>query len=112
MAVIEGMLSNLLTLKGAIGVGGTCIFASRFILQWLISERRGESVIPFSFWILSIVGSAMLLTYAFLDHDPVVLLGQSTGIFVYTRNIVLLRRKHRQMSAGMIRGQKVGGEDE
>ncbi len=93
MEILSGMLENLLSFKGAIGVIGTLMFASRFIVQWIVSERRQESVIPFSFWILSIAGCLLLLVYAVLDHDPVVLMGQSAGCIVYTRNIILIRRR-------------------
>jgi lipid-A-disaccharide synthase-like uncharacterized protein len=71
---------------------GQAIFASRFIVQWIASERKKRSVIPLSFWWLSIAGSLTLLTYAIYQQDPVFILGQSTGMLIYLRNLYLLRR--------------------
>ena len=78
-----------------LGFAGQALFASRFLIQWIVSERRGESVIPVAFWYLSLGGSALLLTYAILRKDPVFMLGQMTGSIVYVRNLVLIRRKAR-----------------
>ena len=76
-----------------IGFVGQFIFASRFIVQWIYSEKRGESSIPIIFWYLSIVGGLSLLIYAIFRKDPVIILGQSFGILVYTRNLILIYRK-------------------
>lgn len=76
-----------------LGFAGQALFASRFLVQWIVSERRGESVIPVAFWYLSIGGSVLLFTYAVLRRDPVFMLGQATGSIVYVRNLVLIRRK-------------------
>ena len=78
-----------------LGFAGQALFASRFLVQWIVSERRGESVIPVAFWYLSIGGSILLFTYAVLRRDPVFMLGQATGSIVYVRNLVLIRRKAR-----------------
>ena len=69
-----------------VGFVGQGHFASRFIVQWIYSERKGESHIPIIFWYLSIFGGIGLLTYAIFRKDPVIILGQSFGIFVYIRN--------------------------
>ena len=69
------------------------VFASRFLYQWLRSERAGESIIPIAFWYLSIVGSSMLLAYAIHQRDPVFILGQATGSIIYIRNLILIHRK-------------------
>jgi lipid-A-disaccharide synthase-like uncharacterized protein len=74
------------------GLCGQAIFASRFIVQWIASERKKRSVIPLSFWWLSIAGSVTLLTYAIYQKDPVFILGQSTGVLIYLRNLYLLKR--------------------
>lgn len=74
------------------GFLGQFLFTSRFVLQWLLSERAGRSVTPVQFWYLSIVGSLMLLAYAIAVMDPVIILGQAFGTVVYTRNLVLMRR--------------------
>lgn len=75
-----------------IGFLGQALFFSRFLLQWLASERQHQSVIPLGFWYLSLGGGLMLLSYALHKHDPVFTLGQAFGAFVYTRNLWLIRR--------------------
>jgi lipid-A-disaccharide synthase-like uncharacterized protein len=76
-----------------IGFLGQACFFSRFLVQWLASERAGRSVVPRAFWYLSIAGGAIVLTYAIWRRDPVFILGQSVGLFVYLRNLILLRRE-------------------
>ena len=76
-----------------IGFLGQGLFASRFIVQWIYSEKKGESHIPIVFWYLSILGGIGLLTYAIFRKDPVIILGQSFGIFVYIRNLLLIYNK-------------------
>ena len=73
-----------------IGFIGQGLFASRFIVQWIYSEKKGKSSIPIIFWYLSIFGGLGLLTYAIFRKDPVIILGQSFGIFVYLRNLILI----------------------
>lgn len=67
------------------------LFSARFLVQWIASERRRKSVVPTAFWHLSLGGSALLLAYAIHRHDPVFILGQSFGVVVYLRNLMLLR---------------------
>lgn len=76
-----------------LGFAGQAAFASRFLVQWIVSEKRGESVIPMAFWYLSLSGSAMLLLYAIYRRDPVFIVGQSFGSLVYIRNLTLIYRK-------------------
>jgi len=76
-----------------IGFFGQGVFASRFIVQWIYSEKKGESSIPIIFWYLSIIGGICLLIYSIFRQDPVIILGQSFGILVYTRNLILIYRK-------------------
>ena len=73
-----------------IGFTGQGLFASRFIIQWLYSEKVGKSSIPLSFWYLSIFGGLGLLSYAIYRQDPVIILGQTFGIFIYLRNLFLI----------------------
>ena len=80
------------------GFTGQVLFSLRFVVQWWRSERAGRSVIPLEFWYLSLAGGAVLLTYAVYRRDPVFILGQLTGVAVYTRNLVLLRREARAAS--------------
>ncbi len=75
-----------------LGFASQLVFGSRFLVQWVVSERRGESVIPSYFWYASLVGSAGLLIYAIHIHDPVFILGQAFGFVVYTRNLKLRRQ--------------------
>ena len=73
-----------------IGFLGQGLFASRFIVQWISSEKKGESTIPIVFWYLSIFGGLGLLTYAIFRKDPVIILGQLFGILIYLRNLILI----------------------
>ena len=75
-----------------IGFLGQGIFASRFIVQWIYSEKKGESLIPVIFWYLSIFGGISLLAYAVFRKDPVIIVGQVFGIFIYLRNLILIYR--------------------
>ncbi|MCY3988896.1 MAG: lipid-A-disaccharide synthase N-terminal domain-containing protein [Gammaproteobacteria bacterium] len=77
----------------AVGLGGQAIFASRFLYQWIASERAGRSHIPRAFWYLSLAGGLTLLSYAIHRGDPVFILGQTTGAMIYIRNLVLLHRR-------------------
>ena len=76
-----------------IGFIGQGLFASRFIVQWIYSEKKGESQIPLIFWYLSIFGGIGLLIYAIFRKDPVIIVGQTFGIFIYLRNLILIYRK-------------------
>ncbi len=86
-------LSNIELIFLIIGFVGQGLFASRFIVQWIYSERKGESSIPIIFWYLSIFGGIGLLIYAIFRKDPVIILGQSFGIIIYLRNLILIYRK-------------------
>jgi len=75
-----------------IGFAGQFLFASRFIVQWIYSEKVGQSTIPIIFWYLSIFGGIGLLIYAISRKDPVIITGQLFGIFIYMRNLILIYR--------------------
>jgi len=75
-----------------LGFSGQAIFGTRFLVQWIYSEKEKKSVIPVSFWYMSLVGSILLLVYACMRRDPVFIIGQSTGFIVYLRNIYFIRR--------------------
>ena len=79
-----------------IGFLGQGLFASRFIVQWIYSEKKGESYIPLVFWYLSIFGGIGLLIYAISRKDPVIIMGQTFGIFIYLRNLFLIYRKRNE----------------
>jgi lipid-A-disaccharide synthase-like uncharacterized protein len=74
----------------ALGFLGQAMFSGRFVVQWVASERKKASVIPPAFWWLSLAGGATLLAYAIHRRDPVFIIGQSAGLLVYGRNLVLL----------------------
>lgn len=80
----------------AIGFVGQALFSMRFLVQWIASERRKESVIPIYFWYFSVGGGLTLLAYAVHRVDPVFMVGQAAGLFVYSRNLYLIHRKERQ----------------
>ncbi len=78
----------------AIGFAGQACFFSRFLVQWVASERAKRSVIPMAFWYLSLAGGLVLFIYAVHLGDPVFIVGQSTGAFIYLRNIWLRTREN------------------
>ncbi len=79
-----------------VGLGGQIMFMMRFLIQWIVSEREKKSIIPISFWWFSIGGAAILLAYAIWRRDPVFILGQSLGFFIYTRNLWLIYGERRR----------------
>ena len=88
-------LSNIELIFLIIGFSGQGLFASRFIVQWIYSEKKGESTIPIIFWYLSIFGGFGLLIYAIFRKDPVIILGQAFGILIYLRNLILIYRRNK-----------------
>ena len=76
-----------------IGFIGQAMFTMRFLVQWITSEKKKESVIPIAFWFFSIAGGITLLSYAIYRRDPVFILGQSFGILVYSRNLYFIYQK-------------------
>jgi len=73
-----------------VGLFGQILFSMRFILQWIVSEKKKKSIIPVSFWYFSMFGSVTLLSYAIYQQDPVFILGQSFGMIVYLRNLYFI----------------------
>jgi len=76
-----------------LGLFAQLLFFLRFFVQWVVSEKKGKSTIPVSFWYFSIVGSILLLIYSIYRKDLVFIIGQSVGSFIYTRNLILIYRK-------------------
>ena len=76
-----------------VGFIGQALFASRFIVQWIYSEKKGQSAIPIIFWYLSIFGGIGLLIYAIFRKDPVIIVGQLFGILIYLRNLILIYKR-------------------
>mgnify|MGYP000485748634 FL=1 len=86
-----------------IGFVGQALFGARFIIQWIISEKQGESTIPLAFWYCSIGGSIVLLTYAIHKQDIVFIVGQSLGSIVYIRNLILIDRKRKVLAGAELK---------
>ena len=78
------------------GFTGQAAFSLRFLVQWICSERKGESHIPLAFWYFSVVGGSFLLIYAVLRKDPVIIVGQFAGLIVYLRNLRLIYKKEKR----------------
>ena len=76
-----------------IGLAGQLLFTSRFLVQWIASERARESIVPVAFWYFSLAGGLMLLSYAVYRADPVFILGQALGVVIYLRNLWLIHAK-------------------
>ena len=75
---------------------GQIIFTLRFIYQWIYSRKRQESLLPLGFWLISLTGSCIIVSYALVRHDPVLILGQSTGLIVYIRNIWIMKHSKKE----------------
>ena len=69
------------------GSMGQIIFTLRFVYQWIYSKRKDESLLPIGFWVISLLGALIIVSYAIYRRDPVLILGQSTGLIAYSRNI-------------------------
>lgn len=82
-----------------IGYVAQALFTMRFLVQWLASEKAGKSVVPLAFWIFSLGGGALLLVYALYKRDPVFIIGQSTGLLIYIRNLQLIQKSTQREKA-------------
>jgi lipid-A-disaccharide synthase-like uncharacterized protein len=80
------------------GVCAQLLFAARFLVQWITSERAGKSVIPFAFWIFSMGGGLMTLVYGIVKREPVIILGQGLSTIIYVRNIMLIMKERKSNS--------------
>jgi lipid-A-disaccharide synthase-like uncharacterized protein len=81
------------------GLFGQLLFMGRFLVQWIASEKERRSVVPLAFWYFSIGGAVVLFSYACYRGDPVFILGQSLGLFIYLRNLWLIRNERRNADA-------------
>lgn len=79
-----------------LGFAGQIFFTARFLVQWIVSEKEGKSVVPIAFWFLSIGGGTLLLIYALYRRDPVFILGQGMGLFIYLRNLMLIAKERKR----------------
>jgi len=78
-----------------LGIIAQLVFTLRFVYQWFYSEKRKESSLPLGFWALSLIGALLILIYAIIRRDPVLLLGHLLGVFLYARNVLILRGEKR-----------------
>jgi lipid-A-disaccharide synthase-like uncharacterized protein len=84
----------------AIGFLGQALFSARFLVQWLQSEREKKSVFPVAFWYFSIAGGITLSAYAIYRKDPVFIVGQLTGLFIYLRNLYFVTYERKNLKSG------------
>ena len=76
-----------------LGIIAQVIFTFRFIYQWIYAEQHKESVLPMGFWILSLMGACLILSYAIIRKDPVLFIGHLFGIVIYARNVYLMKKQ-------------------
>ena len=76
-----------------LGLFAQFLFTMRFVVQWIASERAGKSIIPFSFWVLSIGGGGLLFLYALVRADLVYIIGQGSGLLIYFRNVSFVMKE-------------------
>jgi lipid-A-disaccharide synthase-like uncharacterized protein len=99
MHVLKEFLRVLANPMALFGVIGQTIFFSRFLIQWIASEKKKESHIPLVFWYLSIGGALLTLVYAVWRRDPVFSIAQVVGLFVYVRNLMLIQNSRKSANA-------------
>ena len=95
-------MSTTETIWLVIGFLGQGLFFGRWLVQWIVSERKSESRMPIAFWYLSLVGGLITLAYAVYRRDPVFIAGQSIGALVYVRNLMLIHRQGPQPASGSV----------
>jgi lipid-A-disaccharide synthase-like uncharacterized protein len=94
--LFPGKRIDTMTFWVIIGLLAQGLFASRFLVQWIVSEKKKRSTMPIYFWYSSVCGGILLLIYAIHIQDPVFILGQSMGLVVYTRNLILIHRRKKE----------------
>ena len=82
----------------AFGLVAQLLFTARFLVQWISSERAGQSVVPMAFWFFSMGGGLMTLVYGIAKREPVIILGQALATIIYVRNIILIARNRGKAS--------------
>jgi lipid-A-disaccharide synthase-like uncharacterized protein len=80
-----------------VGFIGQAMFTMRFLIQWVTSEKKRQSIIPVSFWYFSLGGGLILLAYAIHRADPVFIMAYLPGNFIYFRNLYLIRKKQQSV---------------
>ena len=102
LSLLGDALSHAVLPGIVIGFLGQGLFFGRWVIQWIVSERKAESQMPLAFWYLSLVGGLITLAYAIYRRDPVFIAGQSIGALVYVRNLMLIHRRGPQPASGSI----------
>ena len=82
------------------GIVAQVLFAMRFVVQWIASEKAGKSVMPIAFWFFSMAGGTLTLIYGLVKREPIIILGQVLAIFIYIRNLQLIIKDRRRVKAG------------
>jgi lipid-A-disaccharide synthase-like uncharacterized protein len=82
------------------GIIAQLLFAVRFLVQWIASEKQGKSVIPLAFWFFSIGGGLMTLIYGLVKEEPIIIMGQGLATIIYVRNVILIVKERRQSARG------------
>lgn len=77
----------------AFGIVAQLLFTARFIVQWIASEKAGQSVMPLAFWFFSMAGGLMTLVYGLVKREPIIIMGQALAVFIYIRNLMLIFKK-------------------
>ncbi len=90
------------------GVVAQIVFALRFVVQWIASERAGRSVMPTAFWFLSIVGGSMILAYGIQRREPIIIIGQVLAVFIYVRNLMLIWKERQRRRAAARQAPEIG----
>ncbi len=99
VAALQTWLVANATVWVLVGLVGQSLFMMRFVVQWISSEKAKQSIVPEAFWYLSLAGGLIVLAYAIHRRDPVFILGQSLGTFIYLRNIHLIFHHKRRVRA-------------
>ena len=92
-----------------VGWLGNAVFFSRFFVQWYATEKRKQVVVPIAFWWLSLAGGLTLFCYAVHKQDPVIIVGQGMGVFIYVRNLMLVAKRQQRASQELDARQRSAG---
>jgi lipid-A-disaccharide synthase-like uncharacterized protein len=79
------------------GLVAQIVFAMRFVVQWIASERAGRSVMPVAFWFISLLGGGLTLVYGLVRREPIIIIGQVLAVFIYVRNLMLIYRPRKKV---------------
>jgi lipid-A-disaccharide synthase-like uncharacterized protein len=86
------------------GIVAQVLFAMRFVVQWIASERAGKSVMPIAFWFFSMAGGSLTLIYGLVKREPIIIVGQVLAVFIYVRNLQLIVKDRRRAKAEARKG--------